>query len=290
MAVIREQARAKITLTLDVAGRRGDGLHEIASLVAFASVGDVVTLDPSEPVGVAVSGPFAAALAGENILARALGLLGALAPQLTLGAVHLEKLLPVASGIGGGSADAAALLRAVRQASGAAGAAIDWAAFARQLGADVAVCLESRALWMTGVGERLADLSEPLPVLHAILVNPQAAVPADKTVQVYRALSAGPLDPAYVSPVPPRLGDGAGLLAFMRVRGNGLTRAALAVVPEAGAVLAVLSAQPDVAYVALSGGGPTCFAVFPDAAAADAARARIAAAHPDWWVAAVTLA
>lgn len=290
MAVLREQARAKINLTLDVAGRRSDGFHEIASLVAFASVGDVVRLDPSKPSDVTVSGPFAAALAGENILARALGLLGALAPQLALGAVHLDKQLPVASGIGGGSADAAALLRAVRQASGAAGAAIDWAAFARQLGADVAVCLESRALWMTGVGDRLADLPEPLPPLHAVLVNPQADVPADKTVQVYRALAAGPLDPGYVPPAPPRLEDAAALLAFMRACGNGLTRAALAVVPEAGAVLAVLSAQPDVAYAALSGGGPTCFAVFPDAASAEAARGRIAAARPDWWVVAVTLA
>ncbi|MDQ8699390.1 4-(cytidine 5'-diphospho)-2-C-methyl-D-erythritol kinase [Hyphomicrobium sp. LHD-15] len=286
---IREFAAAKINLTLEIAGRRSDGFHELASLVVFASVGDVVTLDPGLPPGLSLSGVFADRLAGANILGRALDLLDACKPKLELGAVHLEKSLPVAAGIGGGSADAGALLRAVRRTNVEAGRDIDWHGLARELGADVPVCFESRPLWMTGTGERLAELGGVLPALHAVLVNPMAAVPADKTARVFRALGAEPLAPDYAPPPAPKLADRGALIDFARERGNDLGAAAEAVVPEIGQVLSALRRAPGIEHAAVSGAGPTCFGIFPDGASADAARQQLAAEHPSWWTASTTL-
>lgn len=290
MTPIRETAPAKINLTLEVAGRRSDALHLIESLVAFADVGDAVTLDTDGAPGVRVTGPAASALAGPNVLSQALSLIAERAPQLALGSVHLEKRLPVAAGIGGGSADAGALLRAVRRANGEASVGVDWHGFARALGADVPVCLEARPLWVTGIGESLAEIADGLPPLSAVLVNPMVAVPADKTARVFRALAAQPVRADYAAPAAPRFEDRAALLAFMRARGNALAGAAETVVPETAAVHAALAALPDVEYVAVSGAGPTCFGIFPSREAAEAARGRLAAAHPDWWAVAVTLA
>src|SRR5690606_13758578 len=151
-AVLTETARAKVNLTLEVLGRRTDGFHELESLVAFAAIGDEVTLRVGAPLGVTVSGPNASAIDGENIAARALAVLVEAAPALVLGGVHIEKRLPVAAGIGGGSADAAAVLRAVARANPELAAAIDWHALAASLGADVPVCLASTAQFMWGIG------------------------------------------------------------------------------------------------------------------------------------------
>ncbi len=289
MSTIREPAPAKINLTLEIAGRRADGLHELASLIAFADVGDTVTLDLDRPPGVSVSGPFADKLAGSNILDHALSLVAERAPRLRLGHVHLVKTLPVASGVGGGSADAGALLRALRCANGDAARDVDWLAIARELGADVPGCFEAHARWMTGTGERLSKVAGGVPVLEAVLVNPVAAVPHDKTAQVFRALGAAPLSERYEQPLPPTFPNRDALIAFMRARGNDLARPARAVVPETAEVLDALAVEADALHVALSGAGPTAFGVFADAAAAEVARARIAALHPEWWVAAVRL-
>lgn len=290
MTILREFAPAKINLTLGIVGRRADGFHELQSLVAFADVGDVVTLDPEAAAGLQVTGRFADRLTGANILERALERLAALEPKLRLGAVTLDKRLPVAAGVGGGSADAAALLRAVGRANAPRSGDIDWPGLARALGADVPVCLDSRPRWMTGTGERLSDLAGAMPVLDAVLVNPMAAVPADKTARVFRALAAGPLAPEYAAPAAPALLDRDALLEFVRTRGNALSAAAEAVVPEVAEVLAALRRLPGVEHVAVSGAGPTSFAIFRDAATAEAARAAITAAHPGWWAVAVTLA
>lgn len=283
MTSIREFAPAKINLSLEIAGRRGDGFHELASLVAFADVGDVVVLDTEGPPGVSVSGPFAGHLDGANILATALAMVAERAPQLSLGSVTLEKHLPVAAGIGGGSADAGALLRAVRRANGSVSDSVDWHGLARELGADVPVCLEARPLWMTATGDALADIAGGLPSLDAVLVNPMAAVPADKTARVFRALGAAPLGAGYSPPPSPAFPDLDALHAFMRARGNDLLLAAQAVVPEVSAVLDALQSAERIEYAALSGAGPTCFGIFPDREAAEAARQRIAADHPTWW-------
>jgi len=289
MTSIREFAPAKINLTLDIAGRREDGFHELSSLVAFADVGDVVTLDPAGAPAVAVSGPFAARLTDGNILERALALLEDQAPQLALGSVHLEKVLPVAAGVGGGSADAGALLRAVRRANGSATEGVDWHGLARALGADVPVCLEGRPRWMTGTGETLAEIAGGLPPLQAVLVNPLAEVPVDKTARVFRALGAKLLAEGYAAPSAPRFVGREALLELMRVRGNALARAAEAIVAEVGTVLAALRALPGLEYAAVSGAGPTCFGIFADREAAEAARRQLSAAHSEWWAVAVTL-
>src|SRR5262245_35322555 len=188
MAVISELAPAKINLTLEVLGRRADGYHELSSLVAFADIGDVLTLDTSGAAALRVTGPFAEAIAGPNLVETAMALVAERAPGLATGSVELEKRLPVASGIGGGSADAAAYLRCVAATNPEDGDRIDWGELATRLGADVAVCLEEQAAWMLGAGETVMPVERGLPPLAVVLVNPLAAVPPDKTARVFRAL------------------------------------------------------------------------------------------------------
>jgi len=283
--VLTETARAKVNLTLRVLGRRPDGYHELESLVAFAAIGDDVTLRVGAPVGLTVGGAFAQAIEGENIAARALRMLAEAAPGLTLGAVHIEKRLPVAAGIGGGSADAAAVLRAIRRANAAQASEIDWPALAAALGADVPVCLASKPQVMWGMGRETAPILA-LPALHAVLVNPGMPL---ATGAVFQALGA-PLAPARAAmPDVPIFAGLDAVLAHLRARGNDLEPAAMALCPAVGMVLAALAAEPGVTLARMSGSGPTCFAVFHTAAAAEAARHRIRARHRDWWVVATTL-
>jgi 4-diphosphocytidyl-2-C-methyl-D-erythritol kinase len=287
MTVVTERARAKINLTLSVLGRRRDGYHAVLSLVAFADAGDDVRLDPAAPTGLTVTGPFAMAIAGPNLIETAQRLIADAAPGLSVGHVSLVKNLPVASGIGGGSSDAAAVLRAIRKAHPEATAHVDWFGLARTLGADVSVCFADRAVWMSGAGETLHPLDPPLPPLDAVLVNPQAPVPADKTARVFRALGApalGPEDNGVTSAIP-TLPDRAELLALLARTVNDLEAPATAIVPQIEDVIAALEACPGVHMARLSGAGPTCFAICDDAASAKAAAAALAAAHPGWWVA-----
>src|SRR5262249_53232767 len=167
---ICELARAKINLSLIVTGRRADGYHELESLVTFADVGDVLKLSPGGDCRVLTSGPFACDILGPNLLEKTLALLRELDPPLCLGRAELEKNLPVAAGLGGGSADAAALLRAVRRANATRAGAVPWARLALRLGADVPVCLEGSPSLVWGVGEEMAALRR-LPAAQAVLVN-----------------------------------------------------------------------------------------------------------------------
>jgi 4-diphosphocytidyl-2-C-methyl-D-erythritol kinase len=292
MTKVVELAPAKINLTLEILGRRSDGYHEIDSLIAFASVADRVSLELEAPLQVTVAGPFADAIVGTNILDRTLALLKARTPELRLGAVHLDKELPVAAGLGGGSANAAALLRAVRAANAAnaeIAADVDWHALAVALGADVAVCFEGRPSWVRGIGERVAPLSEPLPMLHLVVANSLANVPADKTARVFRELGAPPVAAGGRTPSVPTIKDRAALIALMRQRGNDLFYAALAVVPEMAGVLEALRTAPGAEIAAVSGAGPTCFAVFDSQAATTLAAERLKAAHPGWWIVPATV-
>jgi 4-diphosphocytidyl-2-C-methyl-D-erythritol kinase len=283
--VIEEQACAKVNLTLQVLGRRADGYHALASVVAFASVGDVVTLDTAKPSGVTVSGPFAPQLPSEVLIARTLELLRSSAPDLVLGAVHLDKQLPVAAGIGGGSADAAAVLRAVRRANPQAVATVDWHGLAAMLGADVPVCLANTLTYLTGTG----DVLQPLPALArpiaAVLANPCVAVPADKTAQVFRGLNAAPIASA-IPPPAPALSSLDDVVAAVHRIGNDLEAPAQAVVPAVAQVLTALDGLPGCRAARMSGAGPTCFAIVDDPHAATAA---LRAAHPGWWIEPVTL-
>ena len=293
---ISEFAPAKVNLTLRVLGRRGDGTHELESLVTFAGVGDRVTLHPEAACAVTVAGPFAAEIEGENLLSRTLALLREADPALRLGRAELTKALPVAAGLGGGSADAAALLRAVRRVNPERAAPIDWVGIAIQLGADVAVCLHGRPALMQGRGEILqavADSSEGASSsIAVVLANPRMPL---STAQVFGALNAPHLDVALADGAPrraPQAGPFAGfddLFGYIRARGNDLEPPALRLLPVIAEVKAALAAQSGCRLAAMSGSGPTCFGLFASAGAADRAAAAMRIAQPGWWVVATAL-
>jgi 4-diphosphocytidyl-2-C-methyl-D-erythritol kinase len=234
-----------------------------------------------------VRGPYAAALVGENILLRAQRLLSE--HGVRLGSVHLDKQLPIASGIGGGSADAAAMLRAAQRANPELADAPWWGEIAAVLGSDVPVCVASLPTLMTGTGQMMAPVHD-FPTLHAVLVNPLTAVPADKSAQVFRALglASGTGTPAK-PPMAPRFRDAADALAYVSARDNRLTAPAATVVPEIPAVLAAISELPGCRLSRMSGAGPTCFGLFESPSAAAAATASLAHRQPAWWVFATRL-
>lgn len=286
-----ERAPAKINLTLRVLGRRPDGYHEIESLVAFAGDGDVLTLETGTEPGVVTTGRFAQALSGPNLVATALERLAACEPRLRLGKVILDKRLPVAAGLGGGSADAAAILRAVRRANPDLAPAVDWHAIAMGLGADVPVCLAARPAIMRGTGERISAVPT-LPPLDVVLVNPLMPVPADKTRQVFRALNASPLsgveqDESAIASLPATQAE---LIALMKRCGNDLLAPARQVVPATAAVISALEASTGVEHVQMAGAGPTCFGVYPCARDAEAACEVILQDNPGWWANATVVA
>lgn len=284
--VVREFAHAKINLTLCVRGRRPDGLHDLESLVTFADVHDVVTLQPGADCSVVVAGPFAQYIGGENLLIRALALLRDGDPGLHLGSVRLQKHLPVAAGLGGGSADAAALLRAVRHTNPERAGGVAWLEIAARLGADVPVCLGARPALMCGIGEKITPVGR-LPQVAAVLINPRLPL---ATADVFAALAAGPAPSTQPAPVPPDLARLDDLLDYMRKRGNDLEPPAIALLPIIGEVKSALETQPHCRFAAMSGSGPTCFGIFADQSQAHRAAARIASAHPEWWVKGTSLA
>ena len=290
MSAITEIARPKVNLTLKVSGRHQNGYHEIESLIAFgADFGDVVRLVPGSKSSLLVSGPFAAAISGDNLVSTALACLAEAEPRLTLGSVVLEKHLPVAAGIGGGSADAAAVLRAVRHANPELADALDWHAIAASLGADVPVCLADTPAFVTGAGERITSLPG-LPRLPAVLVNPLAPAPAKKTAKVFSqfaAPSAHETRRAAQAPGPFR--EVAALLDFMREHGNDLMPAAAALIPEIEPVRAALATADGCVYVGMSGAGPTCFGIFESGEAATAVTDAMRQAYPQWWIVATEL-
>jgi len=279
--VLIEIARAKVNLTLRVLGRRPDGNHELESLVAFADVGDSVEFLPGANPSVTVRGPFAAAIDGPNIAMRAMELVREAAPDIVLGAATIDKRLPVAAGIGGGSADAAAILRAIRRANPDRAVDIDWHAIASALGADVPVCLNGVAQFMWGTG-RQSRAVHALPELPVVLVNPRVPL---STATVFRALAAPPVAPAETPPAAPGpFSDRDALLVYMRARGNDLEVPAMA---ESAAVARVLSALREITSVRLarmSGSGATCFAVFDSSQDAAEAARMLRRDAPDWWV------
>jgi 4-diphosphocytidyl-2-C-methyl-D-erythritol kinase len=282
-AVLTEKASAKINLTLRVLGRRADGYHELESLVAFSDLADQLTLNPGGDGALDISGPFAAACgpAAGNLVLKALAALRARFAGLQAGRFTLEKNIPVAAGIGGGSADAAAALRLLARANGLPLDDTRLAAAALAAGADVPVCLASRACVMRGVGE---ELSAPLdlPKLPALLVNP--GVPL-ATRDVFAKL-AGKFSKTSSAEVPR---DFAALTAWLVAHGNDLTEPAIACVPAIAEVVSALNALPAARLARMSGSGPTCFALFASPADAAAAGRALQAGHKDWWIQPATL-
>lgn len=284
-------APAKVNLYLHVIGRRADGYHLLDSLVAFADIGDRVEGSPADLLSLAVDGPEAEALADlgdDNLALRAARLYieaasetGA-ASRARGAALFLDKRLPIASGIGGGSSDAAAALRILDRLSGGALAPAGLTAVAARLGADVPACLLARPVWVGGVGERL-ELAEGLPACGIVLANPRIALP---TPSVFRARSGKFSEPGRFAAMPR---EAAGLAAALASRRNDLTGAALRLVPEIAAVLAQLAGLPGALLARMSGSGATCFALFADRAAAFAAHDSLRRARPEWWSAAGAL-
>jgi 4-diphosphocytidyl-2-C-methyl-D-erythritol kinase len=274
---VQRIARAKVNLALHVVGRRADGYHLLDSLVAFADFGDVVTAEPAPSLSLSITGPMAAGLSAgsDNLVLKAAQMLGS-----PLGAaITLEKRLPIASGIGGGSADAAATM----QALGALwGCALPDAGQVLALGADVPVCLAGQSCRMAGIGDQISPLA--LPPAHLVLVNPGVGL---STAAVFGALLCRdnpPLPPA--APMP----DAVALAAYLGHCRNDLEAPALSLVPQIGAVLAALQGQKGCLLARMSGSGATCFGLFASASAAEAAATALRAQSGAWWVQATTMA
>jgi len=283
-----EFAPAKINLTLEILGRRPDGYHEIRSLVAFAAdAGDRLTLGPKPFEKTELTGPFAAGIAGSNLVDKAVAALAAAAPDLVLGQLTLEKNLPVASGIGGGSSDAAAALRLLAGNYPRAGD-LRLPAIAHALGADVPVCLRNRAAIMTGIGEQIEEVGLP-DNLFAVLANPLIDVPQNKTAQVFKLLGAPAVPGARQEEKTPNLSTVNDVIAYAAARGNRLAAPSRQLFANVETVLAALAALPGSRLQQLSGAGPTCFALFQSKSAAAAAAAELAGRRPDWWVKATRL-
>ena len=277
-------ARAKVNLYLHVTGRRADGYHLLDSLVAFAGVGDSVIARPGRELCLAVAGPMAGAVPGgaDNLVLMAARRLAEGLGVRAGADITLVKRLPVAAGLGGGSADAAATLSALMALWGLALDEHGLARLARTLGADVPVCLAGRASFVGGVGEELTR-APALPPAWLVLANPGVALATPKVF----AVRTGPFSTGARFATTP--GDARELARLLEARGNDLTRPASALVPGIDAVLATLAALPGALLARMSGSGATCFALFADAESSRAAARRLATARPDWWVAAAAL-
>ena len=280
--LVVERAHAKINLALHIMGRRHDGYHELDSIVVFADVADVLTISPADVVSLNVTGPFASALPreGANSIMSAWTLLDDFSRQqgapITPVKFQLEKNLPIASGIGGGSADAAAALRGLIRYFDLAISSQDLNELALQLGADVPVCLLQESSRMTGIGEIIEPLEIDLPE-GIVLVNPRIPAPTSK---VFESLN---LEPGQ------SFGVGIGNVHDIQSWRNDLTASAVTLVPGIADVIGSLILQPDIICSRMSGSGATCFGLFESLEHAQIAAASIAERHPGWWVVATTL-
>ncbi|MDZ4791741.1 MAG: 4-(cytidine 5'-diphospho)-2-C-methyl-D-erythritol kinase [Hyphomicrobiales bacterium] len=292
-----ELAKAKVNLTLEVLGKRPDGYHELRSIVAFADFGDTLTLTPGRSFALHSTGPMALNIDGPNLIEKAAGLMRALFVDETgdaakgFGRFDLAKRIPVAAGLGGGSADAAAAIRAIMRASPAlqpATAALNAAAL--KIGADVPVCLAQVTAYMAGVGEAMTPLPK-MPSFAALLVNPGVKL---STRDVFQALAAEPLkgneecasDAA--NGVERRLSAGDWASCLMQSC-NDLEPPARRLAPEIDDVLSALSSMTGCWLARLSGSGPTCFALFETNAQAEEAAATLRRDRQQWWCVATQL-
>jgi 4-diphosphocytidyl-2-C-methyl-D-erythritol kinase len=281
----RRRARAKLNLYLHVVGRRADGYHLLDSLVAFAEAGDDVIAEAAPALSLKLTGPYASTLGEarhDNLVWRAAELLAAHAKRDSAAALSLVKNLPVASGIGGGSSDAAATLRALAALWRLAIGEDQLAALGARLGADVPVCLFGRPAWVGGIGEQI-EPAPALPETVALMVNPGVAL---ATPQVFAARQGAFSAPARFSERP---ANAAQLAALLAERRNDLTDAALGLCPAIATVLERLTRLEGSLIARMSGSGATCFALFASLEEAHAAARQLRAAHGDWWVAAAPL-
>lgn len=273
MAMPTEAAPAKLNLALHLRRRRDDGYHDLETVFAFTEFGDTLTVAAADALTLAVRGDFAAAAGagGDNLVLRAARALAAAAGVPARAALALDKRIPVAAGLGGGSADAAAALRLLNRFWG-----IDWpeaklVELAATLGSDVPACVASRTCFGSGRGEQLADWPVAMAGQAVLLANPRVAVPTGPVFAGWDRIDHGGIAP------------GADLASLR----NDMTAAALGLAPVIGDLLAVLAATDSASLARMSGSGATCFALYPDAARCAAAAAVVESLG--WWAAATIL-
>jgi 4-diphosphocytidyl-2-C-methyl-D-erythritol kinase len=293
MGALVEDARAKVNLTLRVVGRRVDGYHDLESLVAFADCADRLSLAVGPELQLVTTGPLAQACGetSDNLVFRAAKLLGEQVPELKCGEFVLDKVLPVAAGIGGGSADAAAALRLLARANNLANDDPRLIEVAKLTGADVPVCLPSRACVMTGVGETLLPLA--LPTMPCVMVNPRVPV---ATRDVFGALGlrngqllVGASDVIEAAGWPEAGASLEDWVEALAAGTNDLEAPATRIQPVIGEVIAALNATNGAWLARMSGSGATCFAIYENTAEAGRAAEKLRLDHPGWWVHAGTL-
>ena len=293
MPALVAEGRAKVNLTLRVVGRRVDGYHDLESVVAFADCADRLTLTPGSELDLRLSGPLAGACGetSDNLVLKAAHLLGQRVPDLKVGSFTLDKLLPVAAGIGGGSADAAAALRLLAQLNDLTLDDERLLGVALLTGADVPVCLASRPCDMTGVGETLLPLT--LPIMPCVMVNPRVPV---ATKDVFNALGlrngellVGATDILRGTAWPEAGASVEDWVEVLAASSNDLEAPATRIQPVIGEVISALSATNGAWLARMSGSGATCFAIYENTADAGRAAEKIRLDHPGWWVHAGTL-
>lgn len=276
---IRERAPAKLNLYLHVTGKRSDGYHELDSLFAFLDLADHLSFQAAEDIDVRYIGVFEEwATRGDDLVTRAARALSEACGGGFGAKIVVEKLIPVAAGLGGGSADAAAALRGLQRLWDVSLPEDELMALALRLGADVPACLQSVPVRVSGIGEILAP-APALPDVPVLLVNPGVAVP---TAEIFAARPAEfwEADPLLDSP-----GDAKALAEALRARHSDLEETAMRLVPDIGDALSWLTRQPDCLHARMSGSGATCFGIYADEAALLAAMARaVDDDMPGWWV------
>src|SRR6202011_4486817 len=288
MPALIEDGRAKVNLTLRVVGRRVDGYHDLESVVAFADCADRLSLTPGSKLDLKTTGPLAEACGetADNLVFKAARLLGERVPDLKVGSFTLNKVLPVAAGIGGGSADAAAALRLLAQLNGLSLDDERLREVALETGADVPVCLASRACDMTGVGETLLPLS--LPIMPCVMVNPRVPV-ATKDVFTALGLRSGELlvgasDVLRATAWPEAGASVEDWVEVLAASSNDLEEPATRIQPVIGEVISALNATNGAWLARMSGSGATCFAIYENTAEAQRAAQKVQITHPQWWV------
>jgi len=277
--MIVEKALAKINLYLHVTGKRPDGYHLLDSLFVFADAGDVVGLEPADDLSFSVTGPYGASLAGEkdnSVLKAARLMCGALNEKPAFG-LTLEKNLPVASGIGGGSADAAAAMRLIMRFFEKKPPEKTLNDVALAVGADVPACLWEKPVFVSGIGEKMT-FAPPVPDFPALLVNPNVAV---STPTVFKKRT-GDFDAA--NPMTRNDFFPENFIGALKKRHNGLTAAAVSVCPQIGDVLNALARADGCLFSAMSGSGATCVALFDGVETRDACSDLLSKTYPQWWV------
>lgn len=287
---VTETACAKINLALHVTARRDDGYHELDSLVAFADVGDELTIAPAGETSLEITGPFASQLPdiSENIVLDAVEAMRQAWPlQIACVAISLTKNLPVASGIGGGSADAAAILRGLQQLFGPVEGREILENIAVKLGADVPVCHLQQACRMSGIGQELSVLGDG-PSFAAVLVNPGIAI---STPEVFAALGLKAGAPAMSGmPQLPATAKGEDWISWLADCRNDLQPPAISLVPEIETVLNAIGSAPGCLMHRMSGSGATCFGLFEDRQSAQRAAKELSTLNNNWWVYPTTIA